>query len=43
LIKENGGASVGELVTATYANGKTGTFAYCRDIEGNIIELQKWE
>jgi len=43
LVKENGGTSVGELVIQKYANGKTGTFVYCKDIEGNIIELQKWE
>jgi len=43
LVKENGGSSVGELVLQKYPNGKTGTFVYCRDVEGNIIELQKWE
>ena len=43
LVIENGGSSVGELVVRKYLNGKTGTFVYCRDIEGNIIELQKWE
>jgi predicted enzyme related to lactoylglutathione lyase len=43
LVKENGGTSVGELVVHKYPNGKTGTFVYCKDIEGNIIELQKWE
>jgi predicted enzyme related to lactoylglutathione lyase len=43
LLKENGGTSVGELVTQKYPNSKTGTFVYCKDIEGNIIELHKWE
>jgi predicted enzyme related to lactoylglutathione lyase len=43
LVKENGGSCVGELVVQKYPNGKTGTFVYCKDIEGNIIELQKWE
>ena len=43
LVKKNGGTSAGELVTQKYPNGKTGTFVYCKDIEGNIIELQKWE
>jgi len=43
LVKENGGSSVGELVLQKYPNGKTGTFVYCKDVEGNIIELQKWE
>ena len=43
LVKENGGQSVGELVIQKYPDGKTGTFVYCKDIEGNIIELQNWE
>jgi predicted enzyme related to lactoylglutathione lyase len=43
LVKKNGGAAIGELVTQKYPNGKTGTFVYCKDIEGNIIELQKFE
>ena len=43
LVIQRGGSAVGELVTREYPNGKTGTFVYCRDIEGNIIELQKWE
>jgi catechol 2,3-dioxygenase-like lactoylglutathione lyase family enzyme len=42
-VKEHGGSCVGELVVQKYPNGKTGTFVYCKDIEGNIIELQKWE
>ena len=42
LVKENGGTSIGELVEQKYPNGKIGTFVYCKDIEGNIIELQKW-
>jgi len=43
LVIKNGGTIVGELVKQKYSNGKTGTFVYCRDIEGNIVELQKWE
>jgi predicted enzyme related to lactoylglutathione lyase len=43
LVKEKGGTALGELVTHKFPSGKTGTFVYCRDIEGNIIELQKWE
>jgi predicted enzyme related to lactoylglutathione lyase len=43
LVKKNGGMAVGELVVQKYPNGKIGTFVYCKDPEGNIIELQKWE
>jgi predicted enzyme related to lactoylglutathione lyase len=43
LVKKNGGKPVGELVSQKYPNGKIGTFVYCRDPEGNIIELQKWQ
>jgi len=42
-VEKNGGKSVGELVSQKYPNGKIGTFVYCKDPEGNIIELQKWE
>jgi predicted enzyme related to lactoylglutathione lyase len=42
-VIKNGGESVGKPVIQKYPNSKTGTFVYCRDIEGNIIELQKWE
>ncbi len=37
-----GGSSVGELVTASYPNGKKAVFVYARDPEGNILELQSW-
>ena len=43
LLKKNGGTMVGEIVTQEYKNGKIGTFVYCKDIEGNIVEIQKWE
>ena len=43
LLKKNGGTIVGEIVTQEYTNGKIGTFVYCKDIEGNIVEIQKWE
>lgn len=44
-VLECGGSAVGELVTADNPNhdGKRAVFAYVRDIEGNIIELQSWE
>jgi predicted enzyme related to lactoylglutathione lyase len=37
-----GGSSVGELVTLPVSETRAVTFAYVRDPEGNIIELQKW-
>ena len=37
-----GGSSVGEVVTASYPNGKEAVFVYARDPEGNILELQSW-
>ena len=43
LVIQNGGQPVGEIAEQKYPNGRIGTFAYCRDIEGNIIELQKWD
>ena len=37
-----GGSSVGELVTLAVSESRAVTFAYVRDPEGNIIELQRW-
>jgi catechol 2,3-dioxygenase-like lactoylglutathione lyase family enzyme len=37
-----GGSSVGEVVTLPVSETRAVTFAYVRDPEGNIIELQKW-
>jgi catechol 2,3-dioxygenase-like lactoylglutathione lyase family enzyme len=37
-----GGASVGETVSLDVAGAGVVTFAYLRDPEGNIIELQRW-
>jgi predicted enzyme related to lactoylglutathione lyase len=37
-----GGATVGELVALPVAGAGVVTFAYVRDPEGNIIELQSW-
>ena len=42
LVIEKGGSQSGELLTHNYPNGTSVTFVYCRDIEGNIVELQKW-
>lgn len=38
-----GGARVGEIVTAQYPGGITGSFVYAADPEGNLIELQNWK
>jgi catechol 2,3-dioxygenase-like lactoylglutathione lyase family enzyme len=37
-----GGESVGEVVTLTITETRSVTFAYVKDPEGNIIELQRW-
>ena len=37
-----GGNGVGEVVTLAVSESEAVTFAYVRDPEGNIIELQKW-
>ncbi|WP_312811004.1 VOC family protein [Sedimentibacter sp.] len=41
-IIKAGGSTVGELVSASYPNGKEAVFVYARDPEGNILELQSW-
>ena len=42
-VKKNGGSAIGKITEQKYSDGRTGTFVYCRDLEGNIIELQKWD
>lgn len=37
-----GGSCVGEVAHAAYPDGLEAVFAYARDPEGNIIELQSW-
>lgn len=37
-----GGGQIGELITTVYKDGRTGTFVYATDPEGNIVELQSW-
>ena len=37
-----GGSRVGDLVTIAISATRSVTFAYVRDPEGNIIELQRW-
>ena len=41
VIRE-GGSAVGSVVTLQTADGRRVTWAYVRDPEGNIIELQSW-
>ncbi len=42
-IREHGGGLVGSIVAAEVAGVGTINFAYGRDPEGNIIEVQKWK
>ena len=42
LLLDNGGSLLGKIVTKDYGAAGIGTFAYAKDIEGNIIELQNW-
>jgi catechol 2,3-dioxygenase-like lactoylglutathione lyase family enzyme len=42
VVLAAGGSSVGELVTLAVSESCAVTFAYVRDPEGNIIELQRW-
>jgi predicted enzyme related to lactoylglutathione lyase len=37
-----GGGRVGEVVTTTTADGRSVTWCYATDPEGNIVELQAW-
>jgi catechol 2,3-dioxygenase-like lactoylglutathione lyase family enzyme len=41
-VLREGGATVGDVVTLTTADGRHVTWCYVRDPEGNIIELQSW-
>ena len=41
-VLDAGGGQIGELVNASYADGRKAQFVYATDIEGNIIELQSW-
>jgi catechol 2,3-dioxygenase-like lactoylglutathione lyase family enzyme len=41
-VLEAGGGQVGELVHASYADGRKAVFVYATDPEGNILELQSW-
>lgn len=42
IVLEQGGSTVGEIVTLQTADGRLVTWCYMRDPEGNILELQSW-
>ena len=41
-VLDEGGISVGEVVTLTTADGRRVTWCYVTDPEGNAVELQSW-
>ncbi len=41
-VLAKGGGMVGELVHASYEDGRKAVFVYATDCEGNILELQSW-
>jgi predicted enzyme related to lactoylglutathione lyase len=41
-VLDEGGSSVGEVVTLTTADGRRVTWCYVTDPEGNAVELQSW-
>lgn len=41
-VLAHGGGQVGEVVHAQYPDGRSATFVYATDCEGNILELQSW-
>lgn len=43
LVIAHGGTTVGELVSTEIPGAGHITFIYVRDVDGNIIELQKWK
>lgn len=42
-LQEAGGSLLGEVVSNDYGAMGVGTFAYAKDPEGNLIELQSWK
>lgn len=42
LLLSVGGSLLGSIVSKDYGDMGTGTFAYAKDPEGNLIELQSW-
>ncbi len=41
-VLHEGGSAVGDIVTLTTADGRSVTWCYVTDPEGNVIELQSW-
>lgn len=41
-IRDAGGSEVGDIVTTSIPDAGTLQFAYMRDPEGNILEIQQW-
>lgn len=41
-VLANGGSSLGEVERGEIEGAGTIEFVYCRDPEGNVIELQRW-
>lgn len=41
-VLDNGGTAVGEIVSLRTTDGRTVTWCYVTDPEGNIVELQSW-
>jgi catechol 2,3-dioxygenase-like lactoylglutathione lyase family enzyme len=41
-VLEAGGARVGDVITTTTATGRSVTWCYATDPDGNIVELQAW-
>lgn len=41
-VLKYGGSTLGEVVDLVVEGVGPITFVYCRDPEGNIIEIQKW-
>jgi catechol 2,3-dioxygenase-like lactoylglutathione lyase family enzyme len=42
LVLREGGCAVGDVVTLATADGRSVTWCYLTDPEGNIVELQSW-
>lgn len=42
VLLESEGKAVGEIVESVTQDGGRVTWCYCRDPEGNIVELQRW-
>lgn len=43
VMLDAGGESVGKVVESVTQDGSRVTWCYCRDPEGNVVELQRWQ